>query len=1175
MPAIAKKPPLAPPVASEATFDYDVFLSHHSSDKPRVRKLASALKEAGLRVWLDEWEIKAGDDIRLAIERGLERSRCLVLCITAQAIASKWVATERSTVLFRDPVNTERRFIPLLFSDCELPDTLRRYRLIDFRKGKSEALEELISVAQPPQTSVRPEVPASPASPVSDLTQAEARESEHGSDREVEPKPEIPAGFTLLRVLERHPDHVHSIAWAPSGELLAASYNTKGAGAVRLWKMGAEGKALTLPRAAGMTLDLTWSPDSTKLLVVYLGEPPKLWNVARRRFIRTGIALEDPVVASWSPSGDLVAIGTQHDTLHLFRAADWTQAGVLSGHSAAIKCVAWSADGTALASGALDHQIILWDVTKGRIRSRLKGHSGQVNAVVWTGDGQQVVSASEDKTIRVWNSLTSERRVLEGHAESVSSLSLSADGNLLASHAAGATFIWETQTWDAVAQLHQDSDTCLFTRVAFAPHADLLTTPGSTGRHQIEIWRLDRSAVSAQLTPTLKYISAKVILVGEPGAGKTSLAHRLVEDKFILTSATHGMSIWRLDIPVEKADALAREVFLWDFAGQVDYRLIHQLFLEDTALVLYVMNPQASDPFREAVDWLRMIDAAVASSKGTVAIPRLLVPSRVDVGGLRISDQKIAGFRRELGFAACIPTSASRGDGCSDSGAGGTSDLKQAIAREIPWQSLASTATPELLVTIKNEVIALRDKADIRLLRFNELVQRLDQAMPAARLTEADIRTALRLLANHGIVQLLRFGDLVLLRPDLLSAYASSVISAAQANTDQIGCIAEEDVLSGRVDFRNVSRLASSGDEELLLRALVQLLLDKCLCFKELEGGKTLLIFPSQFRREREIPAYPSIFMSFSFSGELQTIFATLVVRLWHSDRFRHKEIWRNAAEFATTRGQTVGLITERLVDGSGRIGLFAQTEVADELRLVLSEFVQKHLSKYAQNVIRERRYLCERGHPVTDLAAVRYRLERGLKWIHCAFCGRKIQFYDHIEEALAGKPTFENVALMEAAVRQKLDTQALEQILVGHMQAVCGEANQIFRPVTTADFGIDGEIEFKDDSGAASGRRIYVQLKSGKSYLRTRRTDGAEIFDVKKPRHLDYWVSQPADVFLVIRTDNADIRWMNLTQYLKTRKKSSRQIVFKGERLDATAIWRVRDLYCSTKAKPVARMSE
>ena len=42
-------------------------------------------------------------------------------------------------------------------------------------------------------------------------------------------------------------------------------------------------------------------------------------------------------------------------------------------------------------------------------------------------------------------------------------------------------------------------------------------------------------------------------------------------------------------------------------------------------------------------------------------------------------------------------------------------------------------------------------------------------------------------------------------------------------------------------------------------------------------------------------------------------------------------------------------------------------------------------------------------------------------------------------------------------------------------MMAVYGEANQIFRLVTLFDYGIDSEVEFKDNDGKASGKKIYV----------------------------------------------------------------------------------------------------
>lgn len=70
-----------------------------------------------------------GDDICLAIERGLETSRTLVLCLFPAAPGSDWVGLERRSIgrgnlPIRDPANAGRRFIPLLLADCP-PLTMR------------------------------------------------------------------------------------------------------------------------------------------------------------------------------------------------------------------------------------------------------------------------------------------------------------------------------------------------------------------------------------------------------------------------------------------------------------------------------------------------------------------------------------------------------------------------------------------------------------------------------------------------------------------------------------------------------------------------------------------------------------------------------------------------------------------------------------------------------------------------------------------------------------------------------------------------------------------------------------------------------------------------------------------------------------------------------------------
>ena len=110
-----------------ASFDWDVFLSHSSVDKPRVARWTERLSQAGFRVWFDRPNIDTGEDIVTAIEQGLERSRVLVLCMTKSAFESEWVRLERNTATFRDPGNHARRFLPLrLFeNDCQIPATLR------------------------------------------------------------------------------------------------------------------------------------------------------------------------------------------------------------------------------------------------------------------------------------------------------------------------------------------------------------------------------------------------------------------------------------------------------------------------------------------------------------------------------------------------------------------------------------------------------------------------------------------------------------------------------------------------------------------------------------------------------------------------------------------------------------------------------------------------------------------------------------------------------------------------------------------------------------------------------------------------------------------------------------------------------------------------------------------
>jgi len=82
---------------------YDVFISHASEDKRLVvNPLARYLKEFGLNVWLDKFELKLGDSLRRSIDRGLAESRFGIVIISPSFICKEWPKRELDALFSRD-----------------------------------------------------------------------------------------------------------------------------------------------------------------------------------------------------------------------------------------------------------------------------------------------------------------------------------------------------------------------------------------------------------------------------------------------------------------------------------------------------------------------------------------------------------------------------------------------------------------------------------------------------------------------------------------------------------------------------------------------------------------------------------------------------------------------------------------------------------------------------------------------------------------------------------------------------------------------------------------------------------------------------------------------------------------------------------------------------------------
>lgn len=100
VPSLIRSEP--PVVAAGGENAYDVFISHASEDKEAVvRPLAIALRDAGLSVWFDEFELRIGDSLRQKIDQGLSRSRFGIVVLSPRFLAKGWTNYELDGIVSR------------------------------------------------------------------------------------------------------------------------------------------------------------------------------------------------------------------------------------------------------------------------------------------------------------------------------------------------------------------------------------------------------------------------------------------------------------------------------------------------------------------------------------------------------------------------------------------------------------------------------------------------------------------------------------------------------------------------------------------------------------------------------------------------------------------------------------------------------------------------------------------------------------------------------------------------------------------------------------------------------------------------------------------------------------------------------------------------------------------
>jgi len=189
----------------------------------------------------------------------------------------------------------------------------------------------------------------------------------------------------------------------------------------------------------------------------------------------------------------------------------------------------------------------------------------------------------------------------------------------------------------------------------------------------------------------------KVLLVGDSGAGKTSLVKRLLNEPFNESeSETHGIKIRPMellvDLPGDSRDAsdstpTVVKAHLWDFGGQDIMHASHQFFLSKRALYILVVDSRKD---RKTEYWLKLIESFGGNSQVLIVINKIDENPAFDVDrhSLMRKYKNIKGFFR----TSCKTDS-------------GIKEFKEALRKTIPHVDLLKTVIPASWLRIKEKLV--------------------------------------------------------------------------------------------------------------------------------------------------------------------------------------------------------------------------------------------------------------------------------------------------------------------------------------------------------------------------------------------------------------------------------------------------------------------------------------